>query len=82
MINKHFSNLSLNLKLYLQPITIHNVAKNKKNPAKLQVHLSEDNYLKTGKARNLSIKKCLINADWQDAGIASIVVVRQMAILP
>ncbi len=49
----------------------------KKNPAKLQVYLSEDNYLKSGKARNLSIKKCLINADWQDAGIASIVVVRQ-----
>lgn len=53
------------------------MAKNSKKPTKLQVHLNADNYIKTGKARNLPIVKCFINADWEDAGIASIIVARQ-----
>lgn len=52
------------------------MAKNKK-PAKLQSYLNEDNYIKTGKARNLPIVNCLINTDWEETGIASVIVVRQ-----
>ncbi len=53
------------------------MAKNKKKSNNLQLHLNEENYIKTGKARNLPIARCVINADWQDTGMASIIVVRQ-----
>ncbi|NDV60300.1 DUF1186 domain-containing protein [Bacteroides sp. 519] len=52
------------------------MSKKKQNKAQPKPQLSPEKYIQT-KARNLPIEKCLINKDWQEAGVASIVVVRQ-----
>lgn len=53
----------------------------KKNNRKKSVKpqsLSPKSYIKK-KARKLPVEKCLINDDWKDSGMATIIVVRKMA---
>ncbi|MFP4096350.1 MAG: hypothetical protein ACLFUB_17850, partial [Cyclobacteriaceae bacterium] len=55
------------------------MAKNKKKrkaPAKV-VHLSPKKYIKT-KARDLPIKSCLVTENWQELGLATVLVAREM----
>ncbi|MDB5011804.1 MAG: hypothetical protein JWQ25_6, partial [Daejeonella sp.] len=53
------------------------MAKNKKKSANVAPLLSDESYIKSGKARKLEIHKCLINDDWQETGIAQVVVMRE-----
>jgi hypothetical protein len=57
-----------------------NKKKAKKKPtAQAQQQMSPKNYILTGRARKLPIAECWISADWQKAGICSIVVARKHA---
>ncbi|MDR2424479.1 MAG: hypothetical protein LBD59_07120 [Prevotellaceae bacterium] len=51
------------------------MSKSKKNK-KIQVFLSPENFIRK-KSRNLPIIKCLINIDWEKAGLANIIIARE-----
>ena len=53
------------------------MAKNKKAAPKLEALVNDKNYIKSGRARNLPIYKCLMNSNWEEAGLAHVFVARQ-----
>jgi len=53
------------------------MAKKKHKPAATQPVLNDKNYLASGRARKLPVYKCEINDDWEEAGLAQILVYRQ-----
>ena len=53
------------------------MAKKKHKPAGTQPVLNDKNYLASGRARKLPVYKCEINDDWEEAGLAQILVYRQ-----
>lgn len=53
------------------------MAKKKQKPAASQTVVSDKNYLASGRARKLPLYKCEINPDWEEAGMAQIIICRQ-----
>ena len=54
------------------------MAKNKKQPTKtIQLPQTPKQYLVSGRARKLPIHECLINDNWQEIGLATIMVTRR-----
>ena len=52
------------------------MAKKKSKPAQQQQQLSPEKYIRL-KARNLSIDKCFVSTDWQEVGLAEVLVSRR-----
>ena len=67
---KCFSEWALNSNI--KPIAV----SKKKNRKLISKNLSPENYIKN-RGRNLPIYECLVNENWQEAGIAQIVIARQ-----
>lgn len=53
------------------------MSKSKKKSNNVKSILSDLQYLKSGKSRNLPISNCLISEDWENAGIAQIIIMRR-----
>ncbi len=56
------------------------MSKKKKKSAKQgvpQQNMTPKQYIKSGRARKLPLLECVINSDWEESGLASLVVARQ-----
>ena len=53
------------------------MAKKKHKPAAGQAAVSDKNYIASGRARKLPVYKCEINPDWEEGGMAQVIVYRQ-----